>query len=67
MPFPLIFILYIDVNYIIEDTKQSCQGKDVQDSFIKRDAAAKPFASCFMNVSRMWTITSPVHKYQVLG
>ena len=49
MPFPLMFILYIDVNYIIEDAKQYCQGKDVQDSFIKWDAAAKPLASRFMN------------------
>ena len=49
MPFPPMFILYIDVNYIIENIEQFCQGKDVQDPLIKRDAGVKPFAPRFMN------------------
>jgi hypothetical protein len=49
MPFPSMFILYIDVNYIIEDTKQFCQGEDARDPLIKRDAREKSFAPRFMN------------------
>ncbi len=43
MPFPSMFILYIDVNYIIADTEEFCQGKDVQGvRFIFLHGGGKP-------------------------
>jgi hypothetical protein len=44
-----IYMMNIDATYIIGDVELFCQGKDVLNPLIKRDATAFAVASRFMN------------------